>query len=64
MRLLIAVMKHQTNTFSPVPTPLGPIRKWRRGATPWHTGDRRDSFTARFQPEPSDLLARTPALLS
>src|SRR5215472_1978999 len=23
MRLLIAMMKHETNTFSPVPTPLG-----------------------------------------
>jgi len=22
MRLLIAMMKHETNTFSPVPTPL------------------------------------------
>src|SRR5262249_53562783 len=32
MRLLIAVMKHETNTFSPVPTPLA--RFGRGGAPP------------------------------
>ena len=27
MRLVIAMMQHETNTFSPVPTPLnGPMR--------------------------------------
>lgn len=28
MRLLIAMMKHETNTFSPVPTPLQRFRDW------------------------------------
>ena len=28
MRLLIAMMKHETNTFSPVPTPLGALWQW------------------------------------
>ena len=31
MRLLIAMMKHETNTFSPVPTPLARVRTWSRG---------------------------------
>ncbi len=28
MRLLLAMMKHETNTFSPVPTPLQRFRDW------------------------------------
>ena len=32
MRLLIAVMKHETNTFSPVPTPLA---RFGRGGAPF-----------------------------
>ena len=32
MRLLIAMMKHETNTFSPVPTPLA--RKFGHGPGP------------------------------
>ena len=31
MRLLIAMMKHETNTFSPVPTPLGRFGRGGRG---------------------------------
>ena len=26
MRVIIAMMKHETNTFSPVPTPLATVR--------------------------------------
>src|SRR5262245_39039067 len=36
MRLLIAQMKHETNTFSPVPTPLA---RFSRGATRPYEGD-------------------------
>ncbi len=42
MRLLIAMMKHETNTFSPVPTPLG---RFVRGSTRLPTGsDAYDAF--------------------
>ncbi|MFP6741430.1 MAG: M81 family metallopeptidase, partial [Alphaproteobacteria bacterium] len=42
MRLLIAMMKHETNTFSPVPTPLG---RFVRGSTTLPTsGDAYDAF--------------------
>ncbi len=38
MRLLIAMMKHETNTFSPVPTPLARFGPW-AGAALWRCGD-------------------------
>ncbi len=42
MRLLIAMMKHETNTFSPVPTPLG---RFVRGSTTLPVGgDAYDAF--------------------
>ena len=34
MRLLIAMMKHETNTFSPVPTPLARLRPFYGEAKP------------------------------
>ena len=34
MRLLIAMMKHETNTFSPVPTPLGGFARFMAGCDP------------------------------
>ena len=39
MRLLIAMMKHETNTFSPVPTPLARFGHG-AGAALWRGGDR------------------------
>jgi microcystin degradation protein MlrC len=42
MRLLIAQMKHETNTFSPVPTPLA--RFAHSGARPYEGSEIRDAF--------------------
>ena len=42
MRLLIAMMKHETNTFSPVPTPLA--RFARGSAAPYEGQEVHDAF--------------------
>src|SRR5438105_13677168 len=53
MRLLIAMMKHETNTFSPVPTPLarfrhrpGPLYGAAAGEPYRGTGSRPGSYLA------------------
>src|SRR4051812_400694 len=42
MRIVVAMMKHETNTFSPVPTPLARFARGR--STPYYDMEAQDAF--------------------